>query len=461
MRDPGRRRPRIRRRARDTPPPPTAGTDAASAPQDPESTAPDSPLRAGGDAFVVGLGYLASFAYPLVSLPLLSRIFGAHDLGRFIFALALIQLVIQLTDFGFGRSALRRIAVATSTAERSRIVSATLGAKGVLWALGSGVLMAIVLAVPALRDQWMLYAVGLALVGVGAAYPTWLLQGMGRLRWFALLTSASRLVALVFLVLTVRDPSDDVLAMVWQQFPLALSALASWVMIGLVWRDVVAVRLRPHEVREALADSWPMFVANLANVTISGSNTVVLGIVATPSQVAYFGAGERFANAVRGIMQGVTDAMLPRMTRDRAPGDSMERVIMVGISGAYALAGISLAVIAPFFIPWYLGPNLAPAVPVTQVIGLSLILSGIQMSQFLRATAQHRFRLVARIATVATICHIVLLFPAASLWGAVGAAAVAIVSELTMVTLYAADSLRRRGSSSTHDDSHCEEAHPS
>ena len=41
---------------------------------------------------------------------LLSRVLGAHDLGRLLFALALVQLIVPLSDFGFGRSALRRIA---------------------------------------------------------------------------------------------------------------------------------------------------------------------------------------------------------------------------------------------------------------------------------------------------------------------------------------------------------------
>ena len=82
----------------------------------------DSSLRAGSDAIVVGIGYLASFAYPLVSLPLLSRVLGAHDLGRLLFALALVQLIVPLSDFGFGRSALRRIAVARTVEERSRVV---------------------------------------------------------------------------------------------------------------------------------------------------------------------------------------------------------------------------------------------------------------------------------------------------------------------------------------------------
>ncbi|GAB2536099.1 lipopolysaccharide biosynthesis protein [Brachybacterium huguangmaarense] len=404
----------------------------------------DSSLRAGSDAIVVGIGYLASFAYPLVSLPLFSRVLGAHDLGRLLFALALVQLIVPLSDFGFGRSALRRIAVASTVEERSRVVAETLGGKAILWAGGSAVLMAIVLAVPRMRSEWELYAAGLALIGVGAAYPTWLLQGMGRVTWFALLMALSRLVALGLLVLTVHGPDDLVLAMVWQQFPLALAAVASWVMIGLVWKDVHRVRTTPRAVVSALRDSWPMFVANLANVTISASNTVVLGMVAVPVQVAYFGAAERFGNAVRGIMTGVSDAMLPRLTRGEDGDAQVQRFVLVGVAGAFAAAGITLVVAAPWFVPWYLGAEMTGAAPVTQIIGVSLVLSGLQMAQFLHATARHRFRLVARIAAIATVCHVVLLFPAAWFGGAVGAACVAIVSEALMASLYAIASLRRR-----------------
>lgn len=403
----------------------------------------DSSLRVGTDALVVGLGYLASFAYPLVSLPLLARVLGVHGLGRFVLALALVQLIVQLSDFGFGKSALRRIALARTRTERSKIAASSLGGIGLLWLGGTTLLMGIVFLVPALREQWPLYAVGLAMIGVGATYPTWLLQGMGRLRSFALLTSGSRLVALAFLVLTVHTPDDALLAMVWQQFPLALSAVAGWFMVLVVWRDARVVRTNTAQVREALADSWPMFVANLANMTISGSNTVALGIVSSPAQVAFFGAAERFGNAVRGIMHGVVDAMLPRMARGEETSRSIERTITAGIIGTYALAGVTMLVAAPVIVPWYLGAEMAPAALVTQLIGAALILSGVQMALFLRATAQHRFRTVARFAAVGTICHVLLLFPAAWMWGAVGAAGATIVSEGTIAGLYVVDSLRR------------------
>ncbi|WP_152353723.1 lipopolysaccharide biosynthesis protein [Brachybacterium subflavum] len=422
-----------------------AGSGAGSAsPSGDSAPTGDSSLRVGSDAVVIGLGYLASFAYPLVSLPLLSRILGAHDLGRFMLALALVELVVQFADFGFGRSALRRIAVATTQAERSRVSAASMGSIAVLWFAASVVLMGIVLIAPALRDQWLLYLVGLLLVGVGAAYPNWLLQGMGRLRSFALFMAASRLISLIFLVLTVRTPGEMLLPMVWQQFPLALSAIIAWLMILLVWKDVRPVRTSPAQIRDAISDSWPMFVANIANISISGSNTVVLGIVSTPVHVAFFGAAERFGNAVRGIMHGIVDAMLPRMTRGGEDNRIIERTITGGIIGSYALAGIILVIAAPLFIPWYLGEGMHRAAPVAQIIGVSLIFSGIGMAFFLRATAQHRFRTSARYAMIGTICHVVLLFPAGWLWGSVGAAAVAIVSEGTIAGLYIADAIRRR-----------------
>ena len=404
----------------------------------------DSSWRAGFDAITIGAGYIVSFAYPLVSLPLLARVLGAHDLGRFMLSLALVQLVVFVADFGFGKSAVRRISVAETREERSQIVFATTASILLLWTVAAFTLMSIVMLTPLLRQDWVMYLVGVLLVGAGVLYPDWLLQGMGRIRSFTLIMVVSRLTALVLLVLTVRTPGELVLPMLWQQFPLALSAVIAWIMVLFVWRDIRLMRTSGSEVRDAISDSAPMFVAGLANLTISGSNTIVLGTVSTPVHIAFFGAAERFGNAVRGVMHGIVDAMLPRMTRGGGGQRTIQTAIMSGVMGAYALAGISLAVLSPLIIPWYLGDEMRGAVPVSQLIGISLLPSGVVTALFLRATAQHRFRFSARVAIVGAICHFVLLFPAGWLWGSTGAAAVAIVTETTIATLYIADAIAHR-----------------
>lgn len=412
--------------------------------RNPPGDAPDSRGKVGSDALVVGLGYLVSFAYPLVSLPFLARVLGVAELGHLMFALAVLQIVVQVTDFGFGMSALRRIAVARTRAERSHVVFSTLKATVLLWGAGAATIMTIVLLVPAFTPYWPMYAAGLALIGIGAMYPDWLLQGTGRIKAFAVLTACSRLVALVFLLLTVRGPDDMTLAMIWQQAPLALSALVSWVCIALIWHAVQPVRTTVADVREALADSWPLFVANLSAIVLGSSNAVVLGAVSTTTQVAHFGAAERFANAAKGVMRGVVDVMLPRMTRTGTEAARLQRSIMVGIIGCYTTAALTLILAAPWFIPWYLGEPMRDSVPVLQLLGLSLLMFGLTSALQLRATSRHRFGAVARLAVIGAGIHLVLLVPAAWLLGDVGAAGAVVVSETIIAAMYAADARRER-----------------
>lgn len=421
---------------------PTRATPVSDVPE-----AVDTKRRVASDALAVGLGYLASFAYPLVSLPLLARVFGVADLGRFMFALAVLQLVVQFTDFGFGMSALRRIAVARTRVERSRVAFATLAATAGLWLFASTVLMLVVLVVPRLHDQWPIYLIGLLLIGVGAMYPKWLLQGTGRVKAFALLTAISRLVALVLLVITVNSADDVWLAMIWQQFPLALSALSSWAIILWWWKDVHVVRPRAGEALEALRDSTPMFFSNVASIIMGSANSVVLGIVSIPASVAYFSAAERFGNAARGVMRGVVDAMLPRMTRGHADGagsSALQRMILIGIMGAYLAAGLCLVIFAPLVVPWYLGEDMAPAAGVTQLVGVALMIGGVETALMLKATAEHRYRTVARFALICACVHLTLLFITGTLWGAHGIGCAMIVTETLMGALYTRDALHRR-----------------
>lgn len=200
--------------------------------------------------------------------------------------------------------------------------------------------------------------------------------------------------------------------------------------------------------REALRDSAPLFVSNASAMIIGSANSVVLGIVATPTQVAYFGSAERFSNAVRGVMRGVVDVMLPRMTQKGPEAARLQRIIMGGVVGVYGLAGITLILVGPWFVPWYLGEELRPASTVMQLLGVALLPFGITSALMLRATARHRFGQVARLALIGAAVHVVVLLPAGWVWGATGAAGAVIVSESLVALLYLVDLLatRRRAS---------------
>lgn len=407
-----------------------------------------------GDAAAVALGHLSSFIYPLVSIPFLARVLGTEHLGKLIFALAIIQVVVYVVDYGFGMSALRRISLTTSPAERAPIVSATLVAKLLLYAACVAVLVPLVFLIPGLRPWWTLYLIGLALVLGNIAFPEWLLQGLGKMKTFAALTATSRIVALGGLLLTVNSVDDVKMAMFWQLIPMSISAVVCWIYLARK-RQAKLVRPSWKTVFAALRDGGPLFVSMLSTMVIGTANTIVLGALSTLHQVAYFGTAERMSNAARGVLGGVQEAMLPRMTTamEDPDGKALRRTITVGILGCFAAAGVTLIVFADILIPWYLGHGFDGAIPMAQLLGVALCLTGITAAYTLVLVAKHRFNTISRIMVITAVLHLVVLPIGCLLAGGTGAAAAIVVTEAVIVVMFVADHFKHgHGTVATHHE---------
>lgn len=398
--------------------------------------------RLGGAAGMVSLGQVVSYAYPLVSIPLLSRVLGIDGLGVFIVTLAIIQILLVWTDFGFGFSALRRIAVAGSRAERQAVLAATITAKLALWAIGSVVLLAVVLAVPSLRPHLNLYLVGIALSVGAALYPMWYLQGTGRLKLFALLTGGSRVVALVGLVLTVRSADQLTLAVFWQFLPYLLSAVVCWALIA-PQKDVVPRLSGPAEATDALRESVPLFISLISGQVIVNSSAILLGQFAGYRQVGLFGPADRLTSAILGVVVAVEQAMMPRVAaaHERPDEPNQRRLILGGLFGCYGLAGLVLAVSAPMLIPWYLGADFDDAVPVVQLMGLATLLTGLTRTFALDLVAADRSTVCSVVTTLGACWHLAAASFGAMVWGAVGVA-VAICCTQSLMALGMGSAIR-------------------
>lgn len=390
----------------------------------------DSAKRIGGEALAIGIGQLISFAYPFVSLPFLARLLGAPVLGELVIMIGVLQLLVRLTDYGFTISAVRRMAVASDPQERLRVIGSSLGASLVLWLLGTCMLMIVVLAVPALRGDALHYLMGALLVGAGVGFPPWLLRGLERLVLFAVITAVSRLLALGGLALTVHSSADLGWALFWQFVPLLIAAI-------IVWPILVCQGIRPTmpnrgQVRESLDEGKELFLSSIISATAGPMSTVMLGIVSVPIQVGYFGAAERFSNAGRGVLYGIATAMMPRMAQTHDGEKGRSRLIVGGLLFGFVLSGAFLIITAGWLVPWFLGDGFEPAIPVTRLVGFALIVNGGVAVLELQLNAAHQYRRTALAATIGAIVHIAAIIPLGAVWGAVGAAAVLVINELTV-----------------------------
>lgn len=390
----------------------------------------------GGDALAVGLGQLAAFVYPIISLPMLTRLLGPYAFGRVVITIAILQLLVRLCDYGFSVSAVRRMAIAEDERERSGVIMSTLLAVVLLWFTGVGALLLIVAFVPALRGDFELYLIGALVIAGGIGFPSWLLQGLRRLRLFAAITAISRGIALLGLVVTVSSKQDVGWAIAWQFAPPLIATLIVWPVLAR--RSVQWSAPSLKAARFALVDGRHLFFSSLALSLMGSAPVVVLGLVSVPVQAAHYGAAERFGNAGRGVLFTVTDALMPRMVdaRDKArQGASRPRVIMTAIFALFAAGGTALFVAAPWFVPWYLGPGYEDVVPTTRIIGLALVVSGGIAVLMLDLNSQRRYTATATAMMCGAVVHIIILVPMAMAFGAVGAAWALVMGE-TFITVF-------------------------
>lgn len=392
--------------------------------------------RLGGDSTVIALGQLSAFAYPLVSIPYLSRIFGSDGLGHLLLAMSVVNILVLIVDFGFAMSALRQISLALTDRERGAVVSATLTAKVLLLAVGACSLGLLVVMVPGLRSHWQLYLIGSCLTVGALAYPTWLLQGLGRIKTFALFHAGSRIVALLGLLGTVKSPADSNWAIFWQFIPATIAAAASWIFLVSIGSHHME-RPTLRAACAALRDSLPLFVGSVATIVIAAMNTVFLGALSQLQQVAFYGAGERLSNAQRGILGSVQQSLLPRVSASvgTSHGPALQRIVLIGLMGAYGFSGLALVALASVVVPWYLGDGYAEVIPVAQLLGLAVCITGVSSALTLVLVAHGQSRTSSRVLMTAALFHLVVLPVGCVNFGALGAAGAVCATETLIACL--------------------------
>ena len=103
---------------------------------------------------------LSTYVLPLMVLPYLSRVLSTEKYGLIAFAQFFMYYFLILTDYGFGLTATRKIAIhSEDMATVSRIFSNVMVARVLLMMVGFGAMMAIVFATPKMRPNWPVFLV--------------------------------------------------------------------------------------------------------------------------------------------------------------------------------------------------------------------------------------------------------------------------------------------------------------
>lgn len=315
---------------------------------------------------------LAHYVVPLVTLPYLTRTLHVEGFGKLAFATALVAYFTLATEFGFGWSATRAIAAAREDKETvSRVFWETWMAQWAL-ALAAAIVFAALLAtVPVLRADAPLYLAAFLQVLGTVLFPTWLLQGLERMREMAGFEIAGRLLTIPLLLALVRDTGDAA----WAAACISAGSLFTGVAV-LAWllqRKLLLWRpASPRRVVAVLQESAPIFWSRVWISTYTTLLPLMLGATSGAAAVAQFSLADRIMRAAQAMLAPVSNALFPRLSflYRTDPGGARELVGRSAIFIAMCAFGLSVGLWlgADLAVAVLGGPNFAPAASVLRLL---------------------------------------------------------------------------------------------
>jgi len=379
----------------------------------------------------------ANIFAPMITIPYLLRSLGADAFGRLMLAQATVTYVSLLVEFGFNLSAARHIAEAKAQNEQlKQFVLSVLSAKALLFLLGVLILTAALVAIPALRQSRAPFFWFLPLALGGVAFPEWLFRGLERMAAPAMALLAARGVATLLTFLSVHGPADIArAALIIACTPVLAGAFCARALKAVdlgaggrpTWPSIIAV----------LREGWDTFLSTAVTSLYSVTNAVLVGAICGPAQLAFFSAADKIRSAGGAFIPPVTTAAYPRVVRATShsweEGARMARPIAAVLCVLALVSGGVLFVFASQIVTLVAGAHYPAAVMPLRIMScLPLVLAMNSVLGLLVLLPRRQSRAFSWILTGGGLLNLALLIPLATRFGAAGAAASLVATEVVI-----------------------------
>ena len=376
----------------------------------------------------------ASYLFPLVTIPYLTRMLGVASFGKVVLVQSLMALAAIVVDYGFSLSAVRTIAaVHDDKAAVSRIYAATLSSQALLY--GACLLLAIgaLLLAPMDEADRCAYIAGALMAATGVASTQWLFQAFEQLKVYSMMQIGGRALSLPFLFLLVDGPEDVAGAIVFGNLG---ALLANGFAIHWAHRRQMVQWSHPGraDLQDALSTGFPIFTSKIATSVFQNSGVLVVGAVAGNSAAGLYALAEKIRKTAQSVLQPVTQALYPRMCHlfgtDPAAARQMLRRVSPLILGATATGSLLLFALAEPIVLAFGGAHYLDAVPLLRIMAvLPLISSASSIAGLFVILPNGMTTTYNSIILISTASYLAVIGPLLYWGGSSGAAAALVVAE--------------------------------
>lgn len=384
-------------------------------------------------------GHVFRYGCIIVLIPFYARVLGASEYGVVLTASALGGFIWIIQNWGFSVFGARAIAVAGTQACRQAELSRQLTAR--CFMLGFSVAIGVLgtYLSPILREDPVCGLLATAWGILAGTNLGWLFQGLGRfdtsVKAEVLGFGLNLVLALIFVGL-MPDARMALLALSISAF---ISNMYAYIQAAKIFNIAMG------SVKDGLRlikNSFPFFLNTASGTLLATGGGYIVGVYASPSDVAYYGIPEKMVTTVLGLLGPASQVMLPWLAKVRSEGEggakyrNAQTVATVCVVAAGLGASLGAYFLSPLLVPLLFGVEYGPAIVVLQYFSPVFIIYAANHTMIVyRLLPAMREKEVGLVMASASILCIVLMLCVASPYGATGVALSRVAAELVVSML--------------------------
>ncbi|MBW7869118.1 MAG: flippase [Brumimicrobium sp.] len=395
-----------------------------------------------GKTLLSNFGYLsilqiASYIFPLFTLPYLARVIGVDSFGKIAFASAIIVWFLTIVDWGFNYTATRDVAQNREDKEKvSRIFSNVFWARIFLMVLAFIILLILIWSIPVFYENKTIILITYLSIPGYIMFPDWFFQALERMKYITIMNLIAKTIFTIAVFIFIKEKSDYILQPVLVTLGSFVSGIISIYIIFKKW-GYSFYKPDLKEIRIAIKGSVDVFLNNIVPNLYNSFSIVLLGFYGGNTSNGKFDAGNKFISIAQQFMNILSRTFYPFLSRRI---DKHNLYVKINLAIAIII-GIGLFIVAPIIIKLFYTEEFYDGIDVLRILGLSIpfmALFNIYGVNYL--IIQKKEKLLRNITIVCSLIGASLSFPLISYFDFIGAAFTILITRILLgssIMLYA------------------------
>ena len=310
---------------------------------------------------------------PLISYTYVIRTVGADNYGVVVFCQAIIAYVVIIINFGYNVSATRKISENRTNVFKIReIYSSIVYQKLLIFAicLVSGLFVLIFLKYD--YSVILLGFIGLCIQEV--FFPTWLFQGLERMKFITIITFVAKCSCLILIFLFVHDKKDYACIPVLYSIGGFFTSVLSVIILKKKF-DIYFVKVSKYRMKEDFLESLPFFTSRLSAIVMERGNVLVIGTFFSYDMVAIYDLCAKIVSILKTPFSLVAQVIYPNVAKSKNMLLVKKSIKIVLLFGAFVCLFVYL--FAPNIILLLSDTSMLGAVSILKIMVLYVPIVGI------------------------------------------------------------------------------------